>query len=217
MIEFRRNRLGLDQTPAFAILWLQHVNDDQEQSLTLSVYGGNGADLKRAQSNYSCDLGEPIGSIVVTLKLVRGLGRYHRRLAKSHGNIGDVLEVLDTAMDSREVQNTMAETDDDSDDSLSSDPSDSEGDDSEGNGYRSGLKATFSGNKGVEDNGRSPLQGLQDYNDHSDQLHRRHRGLMQWKGARTAKWMKTRIEDGKDKIANSLKHHDKNPGVETEV
>ncbi|KAL8765392.1 MAG: hypothetical protein Q9209_007519 [Squamulea sp. 1 TL-2023] len=184
VIEFRKNRLGLDQTPAFAILWLQHVNDEQKQSLTLSVFSGNRGDLERAQSNYFCDLGEPKGSIVVTLKLFRGLGRYHRRLAKSNDNVDDVLEVLDTAMDSREVQDSMAETDNNSDDSSSSESSNSERDDSKGNGFRSGLRATLGGDKGVEDKGHSPLQGLQDYDDHSEQLHRHHRGLMQWKVGR---------------------------------
>lgn len=240
VIEFRKNRLGLDQTPAFAVLWLQNVIDEQKQSITLPLFGGNGGDLKRAESNYSCDLGEPIGSVAVTLKFWRGLGRYHHRLAKHNGNVHDVLEVLNTAMDNREVQNTMAETnEDDSEDGSSSDSSDPDGESTKGSGgFRSELKARFSGDKGMEGKGNSPLKEFQEYNEHSDQLHRHHRGLMQWKvrqrsypscvgmslvgsrcsqGARTAKWMKTRIEDGKDKIANSLKHHDRNPGIETEV
>ncbi|KAL8849285.1 MAG: hypothetical protein Q9221_005755 [Calogaya cf. arnoldii] len=222
VIEFRKNRLGLDQTPAFAVLWLQKVTDEQQQSITLPIYGGNGNDLERAESNYSCDLGEPLGSVTVTLKFWRGLGRYHHRLGKHNGNVRDVLEVLDTALDNREVQSTMAENDDnDSEESSSSDSSDSDEDSTKvSGGFRSQLKARFSGDKGMEGKGNSPLKEFQDYNEHSDQLHRHHRGLMQWKvrqGARTAKWMKTRIEDGKDKIANSLKHHDRNPGIETEV
>ncbi|KAL8997853.1 MAG: hypothetical protein Q9169_002935 [Polycauliona sp. 2 TL-2023] len=219
VVEFRKNRLGLDQTPAFAILWLQSVVDEQEQSITLPIYGGNGSDLKRAESNSVCDLGEPIGSVAITLRFWRGLGRYHHSLAKHNSNVHDVLEVLNTAMDNREVQNNMANDDDnDSGNSSSSDSSNSDGESTQiGAGFRRDLKAKFSGDKGMEAQSSSPLRELQDYNEHSDQLHRHHRGLMQWKGARTAEWMKTRIEDGKHKIANSLKHHDRNPGMETEV
>ncbi|KAL8679384.1 MAG: hypothetical protein Q9186_004319 [Xanthomendoza sp. 1 TL-2023] len=217
VIEFRKNKLGLDQTPAFAVLWLQDVTDELEQAISLPVFGGDGSNLKRAESNYSCDVGRQIGSIAVTMKLWRGLGRYHRRLAGNNPNVKDVMETLDTAMDSREVQSTMAEGDSSDEDSSSSDSSDSEEDSQKASGFRKELKATFSGGKGAEDMGNNPLKEFQEYNDHSDQLHRHHRGLMQWKGARTAKWMKTRLEDGKDKIANSLKHHDRNPGIETEV
>ncbi|KAL8669738.1 MAG: hypothetical protein Q9168_005680 [Polycauliona sp. 1 TL-2023] len=240
VIEFRKNRLGLDQTPAFAILWLQNVIDEQEQSITLPIYGGNGGDLSRAESNYSCDLGQPIGSVAVTLRFWRGLGRYHYSLAKNNSNVHDVLEVLNTAMDNREVQHTMAEAGgNDSQDSSSSDSSESDGESTHtGGGFRSELKAKFSGDDGMEGKGSSPLEELREYNEHSEQLHRHHRGLMQWKvrwrsyplrfginpvgsprsqGARTAEWMKTRIEIGKNKIANSLKHHDRDPGIETEV
>ena len=178
-IEFRKNRLGLDQTPAFAVLWLQDVIDAKDQNINLPVFGGNSGDLKRAESNYSRDLGEPIGSVEVKLKFWPGLGRYHRRLANH--NVQDVLEVLDTAMDNREVQCTMAETDDNSEDSSSSDSSDSDEVSNRVSGFRSELKATFSGDKGMENKSSSPLKGLQEYNDHSEQLHRHHRGLMQWK------------------------------------
>ncbi|KAL8821555.1 MAG: hypothetical protein Q9223_000399 [Gallowayella weberi] len=217
VLEFRKNRLGLDQTPAFAVLWLQNVIDEQEQAISLPVFRADGSNLKRAESNFSCDVGQQIGSIAVTLKLWRGMGRYHRRLAGNNPNVKDVMEILDTAMDNREVQSTMAERGGTDDDSSSSDSSDSEEDSGKASGFRKELKATFSGDKGAEEMGNNPLKDFQEYNDHSEQLHRHHRGLMQWKGARTAKWMKTRLEDGKDKIANSLKHHDRNPGIETEV
>ncbi|KAL9629298.1 MAG: hypothetical protein Q9204_005351 [Flavoplaca sp. TL-2023a] len=221
VIEFRINRLGRDQTPAFAVLWLQNVIDEQKQSTTLPVYGG---DLKQAESNYDCNLGKPMGSVMVTLRFRRGLGRCHHRLEKHNSNVHDVMEVLSTAMDNKEVQHSMGETGDngsqDSSSSESSESSDSGGKSSSHGGIRSEpseLKAKFSIDKGMESNSSSPLKEFREYSEHSDQLHRHHRGLMQWKGARTAKWMKTRIEDGKDKIANSLKHQDRNPGIETEV
>lgn len=244
VIEFRKNRLGLDKTPAFAILWLPDIPDEEEHTSSLSVYGGDKANLKRAASNSECDLGEQIGSITITAKFRRGLSRYHKHLASGNSGVQDVLEVLDTAADSKEVAASLANNDewDDGDDSSTSSESEDSSDERHafGESIKNKLRgeSTMGGDDG-EDNGKSPLRQLKDYSDHSGQLHQHHRGLMQWKvrtdilvdllvhhrpvcspqsqGARTAKWMKTKMTDGKDKIADSLKHHDRNPGIETEV
>lgn len=105
----------------------------------------------------------------------------------------DVLGVLDTAEDSKEVMASLANNDewDDGDD----------GDDGDEKNIKNMLrvKSTLAGDD-EEDNGKSPLRQAKDYSDHSGQLHQHHRGLMQWK-VRT----------------DSLKHHDRNPGIETEV
>lgn len=93
VIEFRKSRLGLDGTPAFAILWLQDIPDEQEneQNIPLPIFSGSKANLHRAQSNYTCDLGERLGTVVVTAAFRRGLGPHHRRLAKKDTNIRDML------------------------------------------------------------------------------------------------------------------------------
>ncbi|KAL8706429.1 MAG: hypothetical protein Q9201_000484 [Fulgogasparrea decipioides] len=248
VIEFRKNRLGLDKTPAFAVLWLQDIPDEEELTKSLPIFSSLSANLNRAESNSKCDLGEQVGSIAITIKFWRGLGRYHRRLASSNPSVHDVFEVLGTASDSQEVTNSMAENRDE-DESSSSSLSSASCESEEGSGVTSGLgkdlKAALkfkstSSNQAGDGKGKGPLKQLQDYSDHSDQLHKHHRGLMQWKvgtpalfgldlswiqvaypdcmqGARTAKWMKSKMVDGKDQIANSLKHHDRNPGIETEV
>ncbi|KAL8908871.1 MAG: hypothetical protein Q9207_000597 [Kuettlingeria erythrocarpa] len=93
VIEFRKSRLGLDGTPAFAILWLQDIPDEQEneQSIRVPVFSGSKANLQRGQSNYTCDLGEQLGSVAVTAAFRRGLGPYHQRLAKKDTSIRDML------------------------------------------------------------------------------------------------------------------------------
>lgn len=143
-------------------------------------------------------------------------------------------------MDNKEVSNAMLESATTAEDSGSSDSSDSDSD--EGGGLRDQVKSALkgrvkSGDHGNEDRGLAPLRGIQEYNEHSEQLHRRHRGMMQWKvrscasravrmkiahspqsqGARTAKWMKTKITDGKEQMIESLKHHNRDPGIEKEV
>lgn len=93
VIEFRKSRLGLDGTPAFAILWLQDIPDEQEneRSIRVPVFDGSKANLQRAQSNYTCDQGEQLGSVAVTAAFRRGLGPYHQRLAKKDTSIRDML------------------------------------------------------------------------------------------------------------------------------
>lgn len=191
VIEFRKSRVGLDQTPAFAVLWLKDIPDDEEKTVTLAVWHGD-AGLKRAESNCIDDLGEKMGTIEVPLKFWPGLSDYHQKLASKSPNLQDVFEVLGTANDNQEARNAMAEDGDDDSESSSSDSSSSDDDDDSGikqklrkNGHK--ISAALTGGNdddhgSREDNGkRGTLDRFKDYKDHSEQLHRRNRGLMQWK------------------------------------
>lgn len=192
IIEFRKSSLGLDKTPAFAVLWLKDIPDDEEKTVTLPVWHGD-ADLKRAQSNCVEDFGEKMGTIDVPLKFWHGLSEYHQKLASKSPNLQDVFEVLDTANDNQEARNDMAGDEDDGPGSSSSDSSSS--DDEDGNRVKrelrkngSKISAVFAGGNGRDRNGgenddgkRGPLDQARDYKEHSDELHRRNRGLMQWK------------------------------------
>lgn len=87
-------------------------------------------------------------------------------------------------MDNKEIRCTMLEDDDTVEDSSSSESSNSNSD--EAGGLRNHVKTAFKGRgksseKGNEDGGLGPLRQIQEYNDHSEQLHRHHRGMMQWK------------------------------------
>lgn len=243
VIEFRKYRLGMNATPAFAVLWLQDIVDEEENTIRLPIFSGSKANLKRAESNYTYNLKEQLGTIAVTVQFRRGLGPYHQRLASKNNAIQDVWEVLNTAMDNKEINNAMIEDMDTAEDSSSSESSDDEGNTDSTGGLRKQVKTAFKnkapfGNGGNEDSGATPFKQLQEYNDHSDQLHRHHRGLMQWKvrtryppvvrwrssthsprmqGARTAKWMKSKVADSTAQVTDSLKHHNRDPDVEKEV
>lgn len=56
-----------------------------------------------------------------------------------------------------------------------------------------------------------------DYMDNRAQLHRQHRGIMQWKGPRTLSWMKNKADKAVDSVTSSFEHHGREPDVETEV
>ena len=220
VIEFRKNSMMLDKTPAFALLWLKDIPDDEEMTINLPVYHGDM--LKRAEAN--ClgpdDLGEKMGAIDVPLKLWHGLGGYHQKLASKSPNLQDVLEALATANDSSEVRTAMSRADDDdsSDSDSSADADDSNQSHQPSNNNDSEVEDDHSIQKSSTDDGkRGPLAQIKDYKEHAGELHRQHRGLMQWKGARTAKWMKTKVMHGKEHVADGLKLHGRDAGVETEV
>ena len=186
VVEFRKNRLGLDQTPAFAILWLQDIPDEQYSEVSLPIFGGGKSSLKRAELNCDCNLGEQIGSITINVKFWRGMGRYHQRLGSNNPGVQDVLEVLSTAQDSKEVTVAMAEDENGDGSDSSSSSSESDVDFGEAPGFRREFKASLTGKNtstgdGAEDSGGGPLKQFREYTNHSDQLHQHHRGLMQWK------------------------------------
>lgn len=207
VVEFRKNQI-VDKTPAFAVLWLKDIPDEEEQTVTLTVWRGDSNKLKRAQSNCTTDdIGEKAGTITVPLRFYRGLGAYHHKLASKSPNLQDVLEVLSTANDSREVRTAMAGDDDSSSsDSSSSDSS-----------ITSSVKSSpkHAANDIVKK--LAPVEQIKDYKKNEQQLHRRHRGLMQWKVARTGKFLKTKVEHGKDRLVERLGHHEREAGIETEV
>ncbi len=91
----------------------------------------------------------------------------------------DVLEVLETANDNKEVRTEMAD-----EDPYSSSTSDSSSSDDDAldviRNKESSLITTRDADH-EDDGSRGPLNQDDEYEDHRDQLHRRHRGLMQWK------------------------------------
>src|SRR5882757_2368026 len=77
------------------------------------------------------------------------------------------------------------------------------------------------GHNDANDGERGVRAQVRDYKDHHKQLHRKHRGVMQWKGARTVDWMVKKVKGAEglgDRIVGRDKDGDKaGGGVETEV
>ena len=172
VIEFRKHSAAFDKTPAFAILWFKDIPDDEEKTVILPVWRGN-KDMERAEKSCLDNVGEKAGSLEIPLKLWHGLSRYHKKLTSKNPNLHDVFEVLDTARDNKEVREFMDCSDD-------SDSDDSDGE--EGKGNRQGSATSDEYDKHNQENGRrGPIDQLKDYKDHHQQLHRQHRGAMQYK------------------------------------
>lgn len=195
VVEFRSQNKLADKPPAFGILWLKDIPDREEYTARILVWKG---DMKRARANCLNEPGERVGGIELKLKLWDGMSGYHAPLGKNDPNLADVMEVLDATYDndddvdeqdgSREAADGgSSSSDDDGDDELS------------------------------KDGERGALGELKDYKKHAKQLHRRNRGLMQWKAPRTLNWMKSKVDNTESRVTGMFKHGSRETGIETEV
>jgi hypothetical protein len=96
VVEFRKDSALSDRTPAFAILWLKDIPDNDEQTVRLTVWKG---DLDRAENNVLESYGDKVGEIELTLTFWSGLSSYHHVLAKKDNHLNQVMEVLDACND----------------------------------------------------------------------------------------------------------------------
>ena len=208
IIEFRSDRTLKDKTAAWAILWLKDIPDDVDQELELPVWRGDKKQFKRASDNVLEEMGERAGSIKVQLKLFAGLSDYHRKLNDS--NVKNVLECLDVASDNKDLP-------DDGEESTSGSGSGSDsGSDSDGESKSTRLSSKTS--KSDDHSRVGPIKAAKDYKNESKTLHRQHRGVMQWKLARTADWMHTKVKDDMGgKVKKAFQRKGRDQGIETEV
>jgi len=229
VFEFRQDATFRDHTPGFGILWLKDVPDNEEQTVRIPIWSG---DLKRAENNVLETYGEKVGEIEVTLTFWSGLSGYHEKLAKGDKHISNVMEVLEVTNDHEWTDwddssgsdkpgiNDNKETDNDSSSSDSTDSED-DGDDPDkkkfvpdflqDGGKRIDSKLSTDGTSG-------PISKIKDYRESAHALHRKNRGMMQWKGPRTLAWMKHVGDRGKKKVGHMFHHHERDgAGVETEA
>ncbi|KAF4336677.1 meiotically up-regulated gene 190 protein, partial [Fusarium beomiforme] len=157
-------------------------------------------------------------------------GSAHSRWASRDEHLQNVVEVIETARDNLEICQQEREAG-----IVESDDSDEEG-----SGHRTCRAGSIGSNSdssssssssGTEDEGgqvssvpdgsadhkQGPIDQLRDYRRRDKRLHRQHRGLMQWKIPRTAKWIKNKMYRVGDKASSVFEHSSKQPGIETEV
>ncbi|KAK0485958.1 hypothetical protein IW261DRAFT_1548948 [Armillaria novae-zelandiae] len=198
LVQFQKRVLGPDVIPAFSTLWLKDIPDGEELSVTLTVWKNVNDALTRARFNASTDIGESLGSIDVKVKLWPGLSGYHQYMADKDPSLAEVMEILDCAEESRDdIQRDVLYESDSSVSSVSSTSGSSEG-------TIDGVKNQF-----------------KEYRKRKGELHRKHRGLMQWKGVRNIAWIGRSVEHKADKLEHKLKgklkHQQKEMGIEREV
>lgn len=189
LIEFQKSHsidiLTSHSVMAFSILWLKDIpdSDDEGSSLRLPIWGllneskGDTKDiLSQATKNVQERYGEELGSVELQLGFIPGLGGYHGKIAKRDRNMREVMEVLDSAGEAKEVNQDIEGGEYGSDISSSSDSSESEG------GSEShDANPQSSENQLRNDGNRGPIKDLKEYKMNKYQLHRHHKGVMQWK------------------------------------
>ncbi|KAL1643447.1 hypothetical protein SLS58_004805 [Diplodia intermedia] len=229
IVEFKKPKSVLDGLQAYGVFWLKDVPDNEEQTITVSIW--KDGDMKHA---LTCSADEvrgatKVGTVTLRVTFWSGLSGYHIPLASKDPNIAQVMEVLDTAHDNDEMDFDVG--DGGSSSSSSSSSSDDSGDESD---YKknedgdvtpttsasrgSGESARSGGSDGLSKNGKRGLAAsVKEYKRHRKQLHRSNRGMMQWKGPRTLQWMKHKVEHGEQRVENLFKHREREAGIETEV
>lgn len=224
VVEFRQDATIRDHTPAFGILWLKDIPDNEQTTVRIPIWKG---DLKRAENNVLPSYGDQVGEIEMTMTFWSGLSGYHNDLAKGDKHLKQVMEVLDVCNDQEWSDwdsysyngngppTLQSVTSHDSSSSSSSSDSDSDDEDHRPDFLKRHRKTD---SKLSEDGKRSTTDSIRDYKQHTKQLHRRNRGVMQWKGPRTLAWMKHVGDRGKHKVHGLFHHHQRNvEGIETEV
>ncbi|KAL0568797.1 hypothetical protein V5O48_013180 [Marasmius crinis-equi] len=212
LLQFRKRVLGPDQTPAFGTLWLREIPDEEVVTVKVAIRRNKGNALMRGRGNASEEIGDKIGELEMKVKFWPGLSPYHNRLAKKDAGIADCMDVLKAAEDDDGGVEKFDDDgpDDDSSSSSSSSSSENEGED-DGKKHGNGLIGRLGDLK----------DGAEDYNDRKEELHRKHRGLMQWGVARKMAWVGKEVEDTakdvKQGVKGRLKHQQRDNKIETEV
>ncbi|CAA7266908.1 unnamed protein product [Cyclocybe aegerita] len=208
LIQFRKHAVGPDLTPAFCTLWLKDIPDDEEVTVSLPVRKNADSVLSHSRQNASMDIGEKVGTLGLRVRLWPGLSGYHKYLADHDTNMADVMEVLDHAEGSQDRSNELLEDEVEESDTSSSTSSSSDDEERKmpngGSAKQSGIAAQ-----------------LNDFGKRKGELHRKHRGLMQWKAARNVAWIGRGVEKQAGiitgKVKSSFQHHDKEAAIEKEA
>lgn len=235
IVEFRKSQIGTDSTAAFSVFWLRDIPDNEEKTVKMKVWKGGKENFKKATSRAAyegLDGEKALGEIEVTLKFWNGLSGYHKSHAQSdkNGDMRNVMEVLDTVNDDIQSDSEVDSDSDSDSDSSEQDKSrhlkthtnqNSSGEDSDGgSGIINKVKGRASdllGENDSDDGRRGVRAQMNDYKAHHKHLHKKHRGIMQWKAARTADWALDKVRDGKSKVKSAFEHEEKGGGIETEV
>ncbi|KAL7943272.1 hypothetical protein V8C42DRAFT_330214 [Trichoderma barbatum] len=198
-IAFKDKKVLGDKVSAFSVCWLKDIPDEEELTLDLPIWKG---DFKRATSCCLDQCGERIGTLSLKVTFWPGMGAAHSEWANRSEQLRDVVEVIDAARDNLR-DDDMERAAGIVDEEISSDS-----DSSDEHEYIP---------DGSADHRQSPVDQVRDYKRRDKALHRQHRGLMQWKVPRTAKWVKHKVDKVENSVTGMFDHRSKEAGIETEV
>lgn len=215
ILYFRReSKLRRDKTHAAAVLWLKDIPDDEDTALSLNVFQPSDMDTFVQNCAGSRSPGRLVGRIDVVVRFRRGIAprsKAHRRAAEEDHDFADVIHAERCV-----VRDEY--------------PPDSESEDDESAGSETEAAAAVAEEEQREEHddgeahtsdSETPAVGLKyrlsRRRDAQKELHRRERGLMQWKGARTLAWVGRGVKDAGKGVKGHFRMEPRRPNVETEA
>ncbi|RDA89156.1 hypothetical protein CP532_2298 [Ophiocordyceps camponoti-leonardi (nom. inval.)] len=209
-VAFKNKGFFGDKVAAFCVLWLKDLPDEEEQTVELPIWKG---DRDRAMACCLEECGERVGILRMRLTFFAGMGNAHSKWASRKQNLRDVVEVIEMARDNLDTDAMRREA------GSASDEASSDSDSSDGGDGAKSIKSVGRGSipDGSVEHRQGPLDQIRDYRRRDKALHRQHRGIMQWKVPRTARWVKHKIGRVGGGVSDLFDHHSRTAGVETEV
>lgn len=207
ILYFRReSKLRRDKTHAAAVLWLKDLPDDEDTTLSLDVF--QPADMDAFVQN--CAGGQPpghrVGRVDIVVRFHRGIAprsKAHRKAAEDDRDFADVLHAERCVVRDEHTPE-----------------SESEGDESAGSEDEA-AREPHDAVEVIPSDPEVPHVGLRHrfarHHDAQKELHRRERGLMQWKGARTLAWVGRGVKDAGRGVKGHFRMESRTPNVETEA
>jgi Ca2+-dependent lipid-binding protein len=247
VIEFRAiSAIGKRKTIAMCIVWMQDIADNEIVDHKLSIYQANqGNDFHRFMQNYhdyrkeeeANELGvHKVGNLHISMQFKSGAGMAHVKSGKRNKDVKEVLDAWAccTAAGLRNVRGDFAEPipdhkvgrpsreeEDGSSDSSSGSSSEDEDEPKEGRQAKERQNKSsmeINDNDNGDDDHPGLFDRLKDWKDERKELHRQHKGSMQYKATRTATWLSKGVRDSGNKAVHSLGFKEKRGAqVESEL
>lgn len=229
ILYFRRDsKLRRDKTYAAAVLWLKDIPDEEDTTVKLDVYQPQ--DLDGFIQNCAVEgqvqkrWGKQVGQVELVVRFHRGLAmnsRAHLRAAEQDKDLADVVEAQQCiTRDDPNVTDSSASSDSEAGTGSSrvngagSSRANGAGGGEDDDEDTSGVSSDEGGETGGIGGLKRPFSKKRDM---QRELHRRERGVMQWKGARTLAWVGKGVKDAGKGVKGHFKMEPRRPNVETEA
>lgn len=193
-------------------------------TVKLQVYTGTAEQRNRAMFNHTVEnIGEPMKGVIVSVRVqfVKGMTieAHGRTLARKDKSVRTVIEAMGCVEATEGGLDLDSWSDSDSSDPDSDDDDDDDDDqeDWDDDKKKGGKKSHAQDKNKMSSNPFRQLYGeFKGYNERKDQLHRKHRGVMQFKPARqadaAAKGVKNKALGVKDKVLEKVGQGEKAGG-----
>lgn len=223
-------------TEAMAVLWLRDVADNEDGRVSVALW--TSSDYARMRQNYvplNGDLGawdcdrekmERVGTLEVELVFRPGITAAHKkRMNAADGKGKRMMDAVERREDAglggkvgqREGERVEGEVEGDNTEVGEEKVEVVEHDEHSSQGSEGGEDKDDGDGDGDEEGGGGLMSKLKGWKKNQEELGKQHRGVMQAKPARTAKWIKDDVEEAGQKLLHRFSMKTREPDIETET